>query len=1321
MDFLSIARQWADQQATRVARSASFDLGIFDASSPPQLTASAGSDTKLLPVSSSSFVAATPISSPNLRDQSSAMHVTSPSRSQRPSGSPGRGANHSPSRSSINGSNMHASVEVAPALQSRAEPYTEYVGESDNSSFVRNLESQVSALTRQLGDATSRLAAADARCAAYEAAQQEYAATGAALQDQIESLNDKVRLEFENMSVEAEASSQRVADLEAEVRFWQAQCEVVRRDVRAEVTEAVDEAQQEARRLVTTAQEDTRRALEQRDDLNLQLDSLRRDLSAAVSRADSAQADAAVARTEAAAARDMAATAETHLAAQRMETDRLREQLADALTRLAAADAVSVRVSSSGLAPVASVPLPASAPASPDASFLSSTSAQVHQQLMPSATTATAMDAISAVTGHRVSPPTSPPRLAPIAPAASASAPAVTADASFAAAGQARPAQLHGSVDRRVVVALAHPPRPTTLQGDGVVVSQSVDGTASVGVSDRDVSRVCAADAVYCHGGEGLQQQHHLHVDGADVMHGSGVTGQVDVDGHGPHPTVFAEVMPVAAAVARGRSGVVVLAAAPGLDDGDCGPLRSLAAAASSHLFACLASLGQLEAGAVTRSVAVSFLEVDSDAVRDVLDVQHHDGGGLIAPAVPWLDGAAASPLQMPPPAGRCMAVEVDSSSAADVVVDMGCRHVATMRQQGNIRVEGLAACGPEAGALVGRRALVVAFSVSHTPPSSSTFTSRLYLLALACPAHIATAASAGQVPPLPPSVTNAARQESNAATAALQAVSSVWKQLGTLEEASASDDVDHLLHSRQELDATIASNNVTLACGDALRPGCPALFLAMVPTVMQYAVDADAVAFVTAASDIRTAAAAATRWSASSTAPPTRPLVDVDARFSIAVPVPYRQSGSVKGAAGSGARGTVMLPKEGTEDDARRHEHHHSRRRSTGSAATTASSFDGTGTPHYSHTRVGSAPSATAMGTSTMQSGGRSISRSSRSVPAHPSPPQPPSTSINGSYTSLDFSRSLRSTNGNVRRPVSRGRDARDSGQIAHHHAQQLVHPLSQPIVASTQRAKAYDAGRRSASGSHHGAGARSRGRAVDGVSGRQPQPDAFGGYADHGGHTVTSSAGYLSALPASASSSASSSVGLLSDLDAAIAAEVVEGMRLQQQQHTNANTAPRRSVAVPFVTPPSLPPTSVTASSRSSPSLHNQPQQARLPPVNPVPAMRGLLATAATMIHGGLRPASFDTLRAYMAAAAVHAQQASSGDGDSSTAGLDPASFASALCAWLPDLSPAQAGVAMAAMGIGLPDGSNSSNVPIDGMDFADALEALAAGDGYLTGKQR
>jgi hypothetical protein len=99
-----------------------------------------------------------------------------------------------------------------------------------------------------------------------------------------------------------------------------------------------------------------------------------------------------------------------------------------------------------------------------------------------------------------------------------------------------------------------------------------------------------------------------------------------------------------------------------------------------------------------------------------------------------------------------------------------------------------------------------------------------------------------------------------------------------------------------------------------------------------------------------------------------------------------------------------------------------------------------------------------------------------------------------------------------------------------------------------------------------------------------------------------------------------------------------------------------------------------------------------------DPLPGMRAILQVAAET--GGLRPSSFDTLRAMLSAADIF------GYGK-----VTPRAFAQGLSRWLPNLGLERATGIVASMGIVDEGGDDSASVMEDGVDYEDFVNAVEA----------
>ena len=1292
------------------------------------------------------------------------------------------------------------------------------VGDEDGGFLVariRELESQVIILTQTSADARSRAATAEARCVTLESALERYAAQGATLEGQIEGLGTAMRQELSKMALEVETATARAVTAETaleEIKQIEINLRTEAANAAREAATVMDSFREQAEAALLREQNVSMDLRKQIESLQNELTTAKAQTTAAENKANESATDVSISKREAAAAREMAVTAEAHLAASQRELDRLRNELAELSTRVATSstNVVSVPVNTT----VSNLPpLPVSNPPSLNNSFSSVNSNVVNN---------------SVVINNRVESTT----IIPVWPV------------------------------RKVVFTVHGIDTPTLVPLPPVdeSVAVKIQDTGSIVVTDNDVQRVCPASIA--------------------------VDASVNTPTNNDIPLLVRSGL-------EGRSSVIFIANAPSLGDL---PLHQCIINTAKELFNQLSTLSTSVANSklsqftkIQHKIKMSIVEVSLDIsngatnskeiIRDILDIQQKpilDGstmstpmGNLYAPLISLENTSSENTV---PVTSRALNIDIDNIEGVDALVEMALLQRAAIRAQETPS----SATTLEIAALTNRNHIIVTFAINHivhsetasdtktsSVPSTTQFTSRLHIVQLACPAHIGIVSQAGAVSdiayndvttkdniynePLGSRLSNeimsVAKAETLFATNSLQTLSNVWIKLvkgnnGTMNE----------LKNRLILDTIANESTLTAVISDALSPSCGHLFCVNVPPRLSYTLDADAVAFLMAGSDmydaipppapvvvpLPTTSSSSFYQQVTNTPATTVPNANID----ISQHYPRSEASRIAETAAATAAMTVAakqvlgrrnsntsttsnlsntLPTKFSPsstsvwtsngpiivdlDSNIKYMDTSSMRR----ASRQFNSVDnrtniGTGlSTFYQQSRRRSTSSTTSKASSVptieeyIRSGGPekakhivsaeldnilNNNRSKRSVSTGKSTDKKKSTVASTTLSTL-LNRNTNANNNNQdnasiasssRRSISnistgstsqrrRSRSEERKPWNSNAPATTTIRPTT--VTKETTTRSNSNSRKRSTSVS-------SKTNTTGYISLEQHMQQAMN---KHLGRSTTISLGeksrtglVVSNIPntkiskdkpvstiinesiSSVSNSNNSktiltSRDVLSDLDAAIANEIQETLRLEEITNTTTtnNNTLKRNTSSPIVTtipsipstiptnttlpatrkivqppsPPSIPP-SVPQSSSSSPISNTNIVTSE--PVNPVPAMRQLLSLAKSYFHyhntGGepfrLNPNHFDQLRAYMVSVAI--DNTSTYENTNGNIFLNSNSFTFALNKWLPVLSIHQLYNLLELMGL-----HNILSNTIDVMDFVDALEALAQGEGY------
>lgn len=709
---------------------------------------------------------------------------------------------------------------------------------------IRELESQQFIFTQTLADARARAATAETRCITLETALERYAAQGASLEGQIEGLGTAMRQELSKMALEVEAATARAIAAETtldEMKQIENNLRTEAANAAREAASVMDSFREQAEAAFAKEQAVTAEVQKQVEILQNELKVSKAQTAAAENKAIESASDASISQREAAAAREMAVTAEAHLAASQRELDRLRHEVAELTTRLITANTNNTVNNIVNLPP-----LPISNPPSLNNSFASAVS------LVPSGGVNS-----SVVVSNLTNQPTTDNQNQITPFIHSASFPSLW--------------------PLRKVVFLVHgTDTPTLLPLPPIdeSVAVKVEGTGAVIITDNDVQRICPASKA---------------MDSTSLA----VSTRTNTD-----PNIE-EISKLVHAGLEGRSGTIFIANAPSLGDI---PLHQCITSTAKEIFSQLSQLENTvvqnranQSMNIQHKIKISIIEVcldhalstkgtSKECIRDILDVQQitestdSSFGRLYAPILPLEISNDNSNDTLIPITSRALNIDVDTIEGIDALVEMALIQRAALRAQETPST----ATTLEMAALTNRSHVIVTFAINHlartetkaseslsSVPSTTQFTSRLHIVQLACPAHIGLVSQAGTMneinyaasengtdnsmynEPLSTRLSNEivdiAKSETLFATNALQTLSNVWIKLSKTNTTGHSNE----LMNRLALDTIANESTITTVIADALSPSCGHLFCVHVPPRLSYTLDADAVAFFMAGSDM--------------------------------------------------------------------------------------------------------------------------------------------------------------------------------------------------------------------------------------------------------------------------------------------------------------------------------------------------------------------------------------------------------------------------------------------------------------------------------------
>lgn len=730
-----------------------------------------------------------------------------------------------------------------------------------------------------------------------------------------------------------------------------------------------------------------------------------------------------------------------------------------------------------------------------------------------------------------------------------------------------------------------------------------------------------------------------------------------------------------------GRSSAIFLGSAPSLGDA---PFQSLSSAASAALFSVIEKSNEREGGVVQRSVGVGLVEVGpatttlkhstnkapndglEDEVRDILDAYSSKGASadgeynvvgciddarLVAPVIsPYLgsddDDLSPTSSSLSPIVSRAASVVVTGSEGVDVVVELALRNRANIRAFGTPE----SASTIEAALLLMRTHAVLTLSVTHSTPGGEegSFVSRLHIVHLACPGHIGAIEQINATPPLlPRALYQGAMAESNRASKTLSALASAWNALESSSSRSGGNNHDDLA-GRLEIDTFVNNCVLTNVISDALQPASPLLFLVEIPPILNRFADLDA-----AVSFLSTASAAASFLSTAS---------DV-----------------TKGLSKGGRNNLAVLALETQLQQNRL-------------------------LNRYLSAQAQPQPSSNIV-----------IPASSNPAPArrHSTVNTPVVSTNNSSNPQRDFVRSGTGTGGGglhavwdpiIRRPSTSSSRRKSQSAVDDVSMLSQINSFTTPKAANRSSSSSSSTtltsfGSSTATISSHrntlsGAGATPFRDPSSRVTQKKPAVPRLSGAASHTYRQASSIA------PSGHSQIMTTSTPRFDDIDAAIEQELMDATAMRQallREKQLGQTQPLHSSIAKKQNNSSV--SAGQGQQQQQPLLYNNAKQTEDLYVNdepdPVPGMRAILQIASE--SGGLRPSSFDTLRAMLSSSDVY------GYGK-----VTPRAFAQGLSRWLPNLGIERATGIVASMGI-VDEGGDDSNVKEDGVDYEDFVTAV------------